>query len=236
MPVTYSALDKAPAQKVRESATGWRGLAAGLSTQVADFDRTVVQPITNCSWHGDAAEAARATVRQAADRMTAAQKYLDANAVLFETADHGIWRAKSRASDATILRPEAGGHDDGRVSFDAAPESFPWDEPPIVVMMESQNIINQAVYMAELVDRKIASLLWHPPQGKIEYLPSIAQADENMRLVQNACADLKHELHAIPSTSSPTSTPRHNLAETWSPRATTRVCGCSCPPRGTRSG
>ncbi|WP_439378227.1 hypothetical protein [Amycolatopsis lexingtonensis] len=189
MLANYRALKDFPIGRLNQCAEGWRSLADALGTQVADFDRTVVRPVDDPAWRGGGAEAARTAVHQAADRLSATQKYVDANAVLLQAAHHGIWQAG-------LPKPEiwATVHDDGRVSFDHEPDLFPWDSPPIVRMMNAQGTVYKLLHLADVVDRKTASLLWHPPTPSVDRIPAVADADEHLRQAKAAFQEVVAEV------------------------------------------
>lgn len=198
MHVRYATLRSSRWTRLWDAAQAWQAIAGDLATKVAEFDRTVVAPVNDPSWCGDAAEAARAKVRQVASRMVATQKYLDANAQLMQAAYDGIWTAWQRTTDSWATPPaEVTMNDDGRVSFDSAPDTVDWYYPPIVAMMESQALAYQALEMADVVNRNLAPLMWYPPNRSVEDIPPVADADEHLGRVHQTWQKVKAELSRI---------------------------------------
>ncbi len=198
MPVRYATLRARDWTRLSDAAQEWQRVADDLDKEVAEFDRAVVRPISGRSWRGEAAEAAKAKVRQSATRIAAAQKYLDANALLMQAAYDGIWTAWSRTTDSWATPPaEVTMDDEGRVSFRSAPETFDWYFPPILTMMMSQALAYQALHMADVVNRKIAPPMWYPPNRSVDDIPPVADADENLRQARQTCREVEDELGRI---------------------------------------
>lgn len=198
MPVRYETLRSGRWVSLSDAARGWQNIADDLAKQVGEFDRKVVVPINGKSWHGKGADAAKAKVQQTMDRMTATQKYLDADAQLMQAAYDGIWTAWQRSTDSWATPPsDVAIDDDGRVSFNSAPDTFNWYEPPIRSMMRSQALVYQALHMADVVNRKIAPLMWYPPNRSPDDIGPVAGADTNLHLARQTCQDVQAELKQV---------------------------------------
>lgn len=193
LPVRYKTLRDRNWVRFHEAGEKWQQIAKSFDRKVDEFVRTVLDPINDESWRGEAAKAAKKKVRQTARQLAAAQTYLDANARLMQTAYDGVYTAWHRTTDSWATPPsEVAIDDDGRVSFESAPESFAWDFPPILQLMQSQSLAYQALHMADLVNRRLAPLMWFPQNRSADGVPPNSDADDHLEQVRRTCWDLLH--------------------------------------------
>lgn len=197
LPVRYKTLRSGNWVQLHEAGGQWQKVAEGFGAKVGEFARNVLGPMNDKLWRGAAAQAAKKNVRETSQRMAATQKYLDANAQLMQAAYDGVYTAWRRSTDSWATPPaEVTIDDDGHVSFGSAPESFDWSFPPILQLMHSQSLVYQGLHMADVVNRRLAPLMWFPPNRSADVPPN-ADADTWLQQARRTCTNLGAELRKL---------------------------------------
>lgn len=200
MPVDYAALRANQPQRFGDSATAWQDLAGAFAEDLGEHQQKVVDPVHDGSWRGEAATAGKAAVGDDHDKMTATAKYIQTVTQLLSAANEGAARAHARSDDAVQA---AGGlpiDRDGNVTLTFAAEQVPWDNPPILAAMRAQNMINQALHMANVVDDELAPLAGFALKFDEGDTGSWrTDGDRDLKQVAKSRADMLAKLDGIPT-------------------------------------
>jgi hypothetical protein len=163
MPATYGQLDAADTKEFTAAADRWRSITAALDVDIDRYRSDVLDVVADGTWTGPAADAARTPVRDSMDRMVATRAYADGVAALLDASASGIGQAKDRLAEALGIAAAAGipVDSDGRITPDLAFSSNlgDWSNPPVLAGMKAQNMIYQALHMADAVGAAIGPLI-----------------------------------------------------------------------------
>ena len=199
MAVDYFALRADRPRRFQASATAWGDLAREFTALIGDHQGKVVDPVNDGSWTGRAATAGKAAVADDHAKMIATAKYLEALQALLAAAYDGADKAHVRSDQAVQAAAGLPIDEDGNVNLTFSVGPVPWDAPPILAAMKAQNMINQAVHMANVVDDELAPYvrlaLKFDAGGQG---PWRTDADRDLDRVVQAGQDMQARLQGIP--------------------------------------
>jgi hypothetical protein len=156
MPTTYNALNSANPGDYLSCAQQWGTLVNDFDGYLARYQQSVSAPVNNGTWTGAAADTAKKSVHDSYTKIATTRTYVDAVSALLTATAHGIDRARQRLLSAVSIAAAASIPIDsnGRITPDLA-ITMPvadWNNPPILAGMKAQNMICQALQMADAVN------------------------------------------------------------------------------------
>lgn len=206
MTVSYQSLRDFDQNAFVAAMSGWSNITGDFEEQFADYQKSVLAPVTDGSWTGTAAAKAQQAVQRSNDRLAATDRYLDTVTQAIGQAVNGMAMARNHLDSAFDLVRSNGLEIDDAGHVRLAGEAVPvdWDAPPILGGMFAQRIIYEARYMAEMVNRTVSPILGNATKfGQQDDGPWLADSIDDQRTALAQLSDLPDRLTAVMTTAEP---------------------------------